>query len=460
MNSYVDDDPNRVWRDGRWQDAKGAFQSHGGSELIPLDLVALDAQDPRPAEFVVERLFPRGEGGLLVGPPGFGKTYFMLIVAVAMAAGLRTVLGLSIAPGPVVFYTAEDSERELHWRLVNICRKLNVRLASLAGRLHIIHWRGQPEGHFGTFEADGKFQPSQAFEKLKAFAVRVGAAMVVVDNLAHVYLGNENDRAQITRAMGPVNGFAEDADLAFVMMAHPPKSGDSYSGSTAWQAVFRSHAHLGRDPDGDPDVRVLTVEKANYAAAGELARFRWYDHTFVCDTDLPGDTRAEIAAVSRTNAANDKFLTCLDKLTEQGRNVTHSKAGNYAPRLFAKMPMAKGFSEGEFEAAMERLFAMGAIVADAKVGTYSNRSAKLGLARSEDWANGGAQNPAQSDAHNLAQDRTKLSVKDAQSRAHNTPYPTGMDGGDHSPPPPSPRGEDAGAGEFDPDEPIPGWDDD
>lgn len=436
MSSFPDE-PGRVFRDGRWQDAEDVYPMHDAGEMIPLDLVALDAQDPRPAEFVVERIFPRGEGGLLVGPPGFGKTYFMLIIAVAMAAGLRTVLGLSIVPGPVVFYTAEDSERELHWRLVNICRQLNVLLSSLAGRLHIIHWRGKPEGHFGTFEADGKFQPSQAFSNLKAFAVRVGAAMVVVDNLAHVYLGNENDRAQITRAMGPVNGFAEEADLAFVMMAHPPKSGESYSGSTAWQAVFRAHAHLGRDPDGDPDVRVLTVEKANYAATGEVARFRWYDHTFVCDADIPDDALAGIAAVSRCNAVNDKFLACLDKLTAQGRNVTHSKAGNYAPRLFAKMPMSKGFSEDELEAAMERLFAMGAIVADAKVGTYSNRSAKLGLARSEDWAGGGAQNPAQTGAQSLAQSCPKPTVKGAQDCTAQPPYPTGMDGGDHGGPPSS-----------------------
>ena len=439
--------------DLQWHRKDGDVLTATFEAFETLDLVALAAQDPRPAEFVVEKLFARGEFSLLTGSGGDGKTLFALHIAVAMAAQLTDVLGLTITPGPVILYTAEDSVRELHWRLDAICRRLGVNLEGLAGRLHIVTWRGEPDGHFGVFAADGTFSPSPAFQRLRALVTSTCSAMVFVDNLAHVFTGNENDRMQVTKAMAPVNGAAEETECAWVILAHPPKAGDSYSGSTAWRAVCRCHVNLSRDEEGDRDVRVVTVEKSNYGPAGEATRFRWMDHSFVCDADLPVGVAAEIAAVSRANAANDKFLECLAKMTEQGRNVTHSKAGNFAPRLFAKLPIAKGYNEAELEAAMERLFTLGTIVADAKVGTYSNRQAKLGIALADTAPPKGAQNPAQNPAQHGCQDRTKPpSAKGAQDLHTTPPIPYGDNGGDHDGPPSSPGEGDARDG-------VPNFDD-
>ena len=55
---------------------------------------------------------------------------------------------------------------------------------------------------------------------------------------------------------------------------------------------------------------------------------------------------------------DELFLTLLDRLERQGRNVSHKPtAPTYAPTMFSQEPTAKGTSKARFEAAMRRLFA-------------------------------------------------------------------------------------------------------
>lgn len=371
-----------------------------------IDLLKLSEQEPQPAEFVVERVLPRGEVTFLNGAAGDGKTLLAMMLMVAIAASLKSVLGMAVSPGPVVFYTCEDSTRELHWRLAAICRRLDVDLAALYGRLFIVNRRGEVENHFGTFEADGTYKPATAFKRLEVMIETVRPALVVVDNLAHVYVGNENDRMQVTQAMSHIVRAADRWECAFALIAHPPKSGDSYSGSTGWMANVRSQMVIEREKDGDPDVRVLSVGKSNYAKTGEVSRFRWLDHSFVCDGELPESISAQLASTSRATSANDAFLACLDQVVEQGRTVSDTGTRNYAPKVFARMKGSKGFSADELAAAMERLLDLGLIKANQPVGQYANRTVKHGLARVDESAQLPAQLPAQSAAqelHNSAQ---------------------------------------------------------
>ena len=81
--------------------------------------------------------------------------------------------------------------------------------------------------------------------------------------------------------------------------------------------LVRSQIVLNK-PEGalDPDQRVLTLGKANYARPGEELHFRWHDFALVREGDLPADVRAEYAAVAQTTGDNAIFLNCL---RERGR---------------------------------------------------------------------------------------------------------------------------------------------
>jgi hypothetical protein len=76
------------------------------------------------------------------------------------------------------------------------------------------------------------------------------------------------------------------------------------------------------------------------------------------------------------------FLDCLDKLTNQGRNVSHSpRAQNYAPKLMTGMPEAQNATKEELAVAIESLFAQGRIEANREIGRRTNRTPITGIAR-------------------------------------------------------------------------------
>src|SRR3546814_18831483 len=106
-----------------------------------------------------------------------------------------------------------------------------------------------------------------------------------------------------------MNRLAMKVDGSVLLIGHPNKAGDSFSGSTAWENQVRSRLFMERPADTlDRDVRVLSRQKANYAQNGEEIAFRWHEWAFILEDELPNDQRAEIAAVVQANGENDAFL--------------------------------------------------------------------------------------------------------------------------------------------------------
>jgi hypothetical protein len=136
------------------------------------------------------------------------------------------------------------------------------------------------------------------------------------------------------------------------------------------------------------------------------------------------------------------FLRCLAKATDEGVNVSHaSSAGNYAPKVFAKMPTGKGTTKSGFEAAMHRLLHLGQIRASENVFQYPNRTWAKGIKATLESAQKVAQNPAQ----NVKIECTKADTKSPEingsncTKAHetgglDTTYLSGA--GPDGPPPP------------------------
>ncbi len=80
--------------------------------------------------------------------------------------------------------------------------------------------------------------------------------------------------------------------------------------------------------------------------------------------------------------ANQVFLATLDSLTEQRRATSASKqATNYAPRLMTDSGLVVGFNKNDLERAMQRLFKIGVIIADAELWRRKNRHCQTGIGR-------------------------------------------------------------------------------
>ena len=108
--------------------------------------------------------------------------------------------------------------------------------------------------------------------------------------------------------------------------------------------------------------------KANYARGNGEIRLQWREGVFRA-TD---EDKTVIGAIERRKVEG-VFLDCLDAVRGEGREVSdRSRAGNYAPKMFAIRPEANGHNKKSFERAMEKLFSQKTI----RVETYGDRPSR------------------------------------------------------------------------------------
>src|SRR5690606_35500148 len=120
----------------------------------------------------------------------------------------------------------EDDFDRLHWIQAHMCEELGVSVASLGGKLFLSSVRGSLNNELATFEHDGRIRPTPAFARLKATLQATGADLLILDNKAHLFAGNENDRAQVTAFINLLYSL----NVPIILIGHRNKSGDTYSG--------------------------------------------------------------------------------------------------------------------------------------------------------------------------------------------------------------------------------------
>ncbi|MCK8457038.1 AAA family ATPase [Sphingomonas faeni] len=323
------------------------------------DLTAWANTTPTPKAFVMPGFIPKDDVVIITGDGGTNKSTLALQISACAAAG-KPFLGVDVVASPALYITAEDDNRENHWRLAKIATTIGTTLQALAGRLHVVSLRGRLNNELATFEDGGKLRVATAYKLLRSTIEKTGAKLVTLDNVAHLFPGNENDRGQVTAFINLLYQLCGDFGVTILLIAHRNKAGDTYSGSTAWLNAVRSQVLMERSED-DADVRRISLGKANYARAGEEMSCRWHDFALVRDADLSPDMRAQIAEVAATNSANQAFLDCLAAAVKQGLHVSANVSPSYAPSRFEGMPEAKGMKKDKLALAMKRLLSIGKV---------------------------------------------------------------------------------------------------
>lgn len=317
----------------------------------------------------------------LTGKGAVGKSLIAQQAMTALASGCN-LLGQPVKRVRAAYITAEDDVDELHRRQAAINEALGITMPDLNGWLHLVSLKGRSAA-LVSLGAETVIRP--LFEEISGMIEASGVQVMALDNVAHLLDGNENDRHVVSTFIGICDRLAEMMNGAVLLIGHPNKAGDEFSGSTAWENAVRSRLYLntasGRDGYVDPDSRVLSRSKFNYGPKGDDLAFRWYNGAFVCDDKLPSDYMAKMAYAAAIVRENDRFLECLDASTAQGRNVSHSVGSNHAPKVFAEMPEAKSMTKEEFNRAMNRLLSLGEIEANMPVQKYKNRTPKHGIVR-------------------------------------------------------------------------------
>ena len=229
--------------------------------------------------------------------------------------------------------------------------------------LHVLDFVGK-DAVLGQPDRNDHIRPTPLFERIKRDAIAIRPKIFIVDTVADVFGGNENNRSQTRQFITLMRGLAIESGAAVILASHPSLTGISsdtgMSGSTAWHNGPRARGYFKQAPEAsDGILRLLEWRKNNYGPISENIVLRWRNGVYVPEP-RPG-TFEQLAEDAKID---NLFLELLRRLTKQGRNVTDRKSPSYAPAVFEGEPEAKKgkISRKRFAEAMTRLFVANKIV--------------------------------------------------------------------------------------------------
>jgi RecA-family ATPase len=203
-------------------------------------------------KFLVEPILPCGTVCFLAGPSDTGKSILSRQIAVAVALGKTSVLGmpLKLKHQRAIVISTEDDRTD--W-------KEKLTLYSL------------PIAEKGLENLLVSFEPETCdiIQLRKCLEVNP-VDIIVVDVFADIFQGNLNDVMDVRKFLKPYKKLANDFDCTILFLHHLTKSGQKSEpsklnlvGSQGLEAIARSVLELRADPT-DLDCRLLSVVKNNY----------------------------------------------------------------------------------------------------------------------------------------------------------------------------------------------------
>ncbi len=325
-------------------------------------------------QWEVDDLIPRGEVTALYGDGAIGKSLVMHQYAICAAAGIDW-LGQKTRRARVLGFFCEDSTDEVHRRHNSILQALGLRYGDTAGNLRVVSRRREDNVLAVWDRNGGKMQKQAIWHQLYKDAEDFKADVIIIDTLADVFAGEEQNRMQVNAFVKTcLGGLSGDAGRSVILLAHPSlsgmASGQGTSGSSGWNNSVRSRLYL-RYPKGATkgDVRELEGMKANYGPKGLLLKIRWRRGAF--------DALFSNAPATASAVSTGQGVPNLDDATERAvllaitecESVKLSNAPNSPHRawlvLRSRCPDHLGvFTEDDVRKAFLQLEARGAIRSD------------------------------------------------------------------------------------------------
>ena len=330
--------------------------------IVPAALTTPSAwlqEAPPPIDWLAAGRIPRGDVTTLSGDGGAGKTDIALQLAANVARGAVDWLGHEIANGRVVLVSGEEPERDIKRRLWLHSARDGYTFADL-GALHAWYPDKTADAVLAVPEhRTGIMRPTRLMHEISAAIEAIAPVLVIVDNVAATFAGNQNDRVMVRSYVNLWRSIARGQNRpAVLLLDHPSLSGltggTGRGGNMDWRNAVRSALYLKPAEDrveADQGIRILETVKSNYGPPGRPMRLCWND----------GGLALEHAPTSLHRAAKDQeceetFLRLMDERNAQGRHVSDKSGKNYAPSVFADHAGAGGFTRQAFAKAMERLF--------------------------------------------------------------------------------------------------------
>ncbi len=287
-----------------------------------IDFSTVFSDPPPDRRWLVRDWLPRGAVTSLYGPGGVGKSMLAEQLAIAVASGTDW-LGLETTGGAVVGLFCEDDEDELRRRASWVFGAQMLEPSEVAPLLHLDARAGR-DNALVSFDQFHLPREQPLLQTLRERCEQVRPALVILDNAAQLFAGQENDRPSVTAFCNKLTGIARDYDCAVLLLGHPAKAlGSEFSGSTAWEAAVRARLFMELADDGST---TLSIGKANYSQRSQL-RLEWRS---------PGGFVAVRTGEQSAclDLAKQVLRDSLAHFTDAKRTCSHDpQARNYLPKL-------------------------------------------------------------------------------------------------------------------------------
>lgn len=288
-------------------DSKGFFEGKPLSEVKMEDI-----------DWLWYPILARKEVTIVEGDPGFGKSYFMQMVAAHVATGEKLpnyYHGKPRAHGPVAYFDLENTDSTVTLpRLVDSGFKRKS--------LNQLHVRN----------AAWTIDDEDVIEELYEWLETVKPSLIVFDTLnGFIGRADTHKASEAAQAMSFFKQLAADFNCSVVVIRHLVKGSTNVSqagqGSAAMLGTARVGVIVGCDPE-DTEVRVLKVHKNNIGPEGPALEF----HITANDAGRAdfefGEYRLDLGAQSiMEGARNSKKGDLGDKIQEY-REFIEKECGN------------------------------------------------------------------------------------------------------------------------------------
>ncbi len=245
-------------------------------------------------EWLVEGIIPAKSLAILYGPPGVGKTFLALDIALSIASAEPWASRQTI-PGPVVYVVAEG--------VAGLSKRLRAWAAT----------RGIDEVSRFYSIADAP-QLASTVDTTRLIVdlreqVREPISLIVIDTMARCFVGgDENSAKDVGQLIANVDRLSKQLGCTVLLVHHTTKSGESERGSSALRGALETMISLDTVAD---DIRV-SCEKQKNAAPFASFTLHLVPASDSCVLRL-GETEP-----TNTDRIGTKELQCLQALDSLG----------------------------------------------------------------------------------------------------------------------------------------------
>lgn len=250
-------------------------------DMLPIDAADLARVAPAQPDAIMEGLFDTGDKIPVIGSSKSRKSFFVLMLALSVAAGRDRFLSWRIPTRrKVLLIQYEIKAAHFQGRIYRLCQAMGITPDDLQGWLSIVNARGLPS----ATKPDG----------ILALAKSTGAALVILDPLYKLLEGDENAAQDMKPLLSAFDRVAESSGAALMYVHHNAKGfagdrdqRDRGAGSGVLARDFDAAIYITDHADDD-NLLVLSTLARNYPP-GDSCSITWVDSRFEVTADAPNE---------------------------------------------------------------------------------------------------------------------------------------------------------------------------